>query len=231
MNINPEELLYAAAKNGCVDDMRKALNKHSFPDKQIVRGFELCVQHGHLDMVHFLLPRINCMSKKLSRDTKNLALWWAARDGYSDIVALLLPMTDPSARNYDALRAASKAGHVDCVQLLVEACDNIDHINDAFWFSSEGQHKDAITLLLPKIQPKHRQSLLLCKAVHYANEDAFDILYPLSDPQAALQKLNDEGLTENITMLTARIKIDEEHKIITEQLDGRGNVSKNSKKM
>jgi len=55
------------------------------------------------------------------------ALRWAVRNGYTDIVKLLIPVSDAKAKNNIALYTAARNGYIDIVKLLIPVSNPIDN--------------------------------------------------------------------------------------------------------
>jgi ankyrin repeat protein len=83
-------------------------------------------------------------------DTLGDVLVWAAEEGYSNVVALLLDVgADAHAMDDYALRVAAEEGHADAVALLLDAGANVHARNDqALRFAAEKGHSPVVELLL-----------------------------------------------------------------------------------
>ena len=103
--------------------------------------------HGYRDVVEFILPEL---SNPGSDDC--LALRWAAQNGRSEIVRLLLEdgRSDPSVRGNLAIRWACQNGHVETVKVLLQdgRSDPSAERDYAIQFASEFGHADVVELLL-----------------------------------------------------------------------------------
>lgn len=220
--------LYQLARHGSADDLKNLLEQCSFSYNQTEKAFALCIQNGCVGG----LETIEVLWKHITMPTsKKNAFLAAAQYGNFDVVRLIMKDFDTSDVNHEALKYAAMDGHLECVKAIVVACHDKEHINTACWYAIDSEYMDIVRLLLPHIDAKLEGSILLRRIVHYKKEAAFDMVYPLSDPYVALKELQKEGATKNIGTLTARIKADEEHKILHEQLNNHTNASKTSKKM
>ena len=58
-----------------------------------------------------------------SKTERSQALRWAAYGGHTEIVKLLIPVSDPNAFESQALRYAAYRGHTEIVKLLIPVSD------------------------------------------------------------------------------------------------------------
>ncbi len=79
----------------------------------------------------------------------SLALWYAAMNGYLEIVKLLLPVSDPKAENSSALQWAGKGGYLEIVRLLLPVSDPKTDTSLALRLAAESGHLEITKLLLP----------------------------------------------------------------------------------
>lgn len=100
------------------------------------------------------------------------ALQRAAMEGHTDVVAFLIPLSDPNAERGFALKTASVRGYTQCVRLLLE-CTNLNaRSNDsmtvgmhALYCAARRGYYDAVDLIFE----------------HISNEDVFKVLEDLTD--------------------------------------------------
>lgn len=136
----------------------------------------------------------------------------AAEDGDHNKVQRLLPLADPSVLGSRALLVACRGGHVPCMQLLlplasIEDCQTVaqlvaehgppealellvkhdpDFAPMLLVHAVTGKNLQTATVLSQLTDPRHKDSLALQWAVVTGQKDMVDILFPVSDPEAAL---------------------------------------------
>lgn len=80
-------------------------------------------------------------------------------------------------------------GHTECVRLLIPVSDPRDY-NTALWLASGSDSVECVKLLLTVADPKHKDSQALVSAVVRKNQEIIDVLYPVSDPDKALEDMH-----------------------------------------
>jgi len=100
------------------------------------------------------------------------ALRRAAMEGHTDVVAFLIPLSDPNVERGFALKTASVRGYTPCVRLLLECTDlnapSIDSMTvgtHALYGAARMGHYDAVDLIFE----------------HISNKDVFKVLEHLTD--------------------------------------------------
>ena len=115
-------------------------------------------------------------------------LWDAASEGNVEEVRRLIPISYCANWNSQPLINAARNGHTECVRLLIPVSNPKDY-NTALWFTSGTGNVECVKLLLTVADPKHDNSRALVAAVIRQRQDVIDLLYPVSDPDAALQQM------------------------------------------
>ena len=113
------------------------------------------------------------------------ALVCAASGGHTQCVRVLIPV---SVLKSPALNLAAGKGYTQCVKLLLPAYDLKAKSSALFWATANG-HTDCVKLLILASDPKVDNSFALQKAVANAHQSCIDVLYSVSDPHAALHQL------------------------------------------
>lgn len=194
---------------GNIAEITKALSAIAlFP---IGEGLCAASYWGHYDIVKLLLPYCDDTLSKFKTDpthafmgavqcnhfnicqllakdalvdasaNDNWCLWWASKEGFVDIVKLLLKDEDVASHAGDqhdrALRAACQNGHLEIVNLLL-ACPSVNPAtfdNDAIVMAASFGHVDVVDRLLTdpmgRVDPAARQNLAIVGAAgngHYA---------------------------------------------------------------
>lgn len=142
-------------------------------------------------------PHIVQFVRALFTDTRSLfadknanmmLLWKAADEGDVEEVRRLIPISYCAKWNSKPLINAARNGHTECVRLLIPVSDPKDY-NTALWFASGTGNVECVKLLLTVADPKHENSQSLVSAVIRKNQDIIDVLYPVSDPDVALEHM------------------------------------------
>ena len=113
------------------------------------------------------------------------ALVCAASGGHTQCVRVLIPV---SVLKSPALNLAAGKGYTQCVKLLLPVYDLKAKSSALFWATANG-HTDCVKLLILASDPKVDNSFALQKAVANAHQSCIDLLYSVSDPHAALHEL------------------------------------------
>jgi hypothetical protein len=79
----------------------------------------------------------------------SLVLQWAAEHGHTDIVKLLIPLTDPKALSSYALQLAAEYGHIEIVKLLIPVSDPKAGDSLALQLAAEYEYIEIVKLLIP----------------------------------------------------------------------------------
>lgn len=152
--------------------------------------------------------------KNISKNNNDLLE--AARDGQTDEVRRLIPISDPKSNDSAALYWAAANGHAECVELLVPVSDaNSDEASPLFKSAQRG-YQECVTLLLPATDPTYyyraldfaamegrtdcvkilmsvvntdERSNALQIASWYSRHDVVDVLFEASAPDTALDIL------------------------------------------
>jgi len=77
------------------------------------------------------------------------ALQWAANNGHTEIVKILIPVSDPKACDSYALQLAATNGHTEIVKILIPVSDPKARDSYALQWAAEYGHIDIVKLLIP----------------------------------------------------------------------------------
>jgi len=131
-------------------------------------------------------------------------LRWAAEKGYTEIVKLLIPVSNPKAYNI-ALQCAAEKGYTKIVKLLIPVSDLKTCNNYTLQCAAEYGHLEIVKLLLSVLDPKEYNSYALRLAAYNGHIEVVKILIPVSDPKAcnsyALRLAAQHGYTEIVKRL------------------------------
>lgn len=122
-------------------------------------------------------------------EDNSLLLIQAAAD--DDVVEAqrLIPISDPTFSNSEALYAATIYGHARCVELLIPVSDTNARENYGLQMAARNGHAQCVRLLVPISDPKANNSAALQMAVENGHTQCIELLYPVSDPMVALTHL------------------------------------------
>lgn len=83
------------------------------------------------------------------KEFDSYALLLAARNGHTECVRLLIPISDPKAGKSLPLRWAAMYGHLECVRLLIPVSDPSAEDSHALMNAMSCNHIECVKLLLP----------------------------------------------------------------------------------
>jgi len=113
--------------------------------------------------------------------TQSYALRWAAENGYTDIVKLLLPLSDPKACDSEALVLAARNGYLDIVKLLLPVSDPLTYDGEALRWAAKYGYLKITKLLLPFSNSKANNSEALVAAACNGHLEIVKLLIPVSE--------------------------------------------------
>ena len=119
-----------------------------------------------------------------SKTNNHMALRWAAMNGHTDIVKLLIPVFDPKSYDSIALRHAAENGHTEIVKLLIPVSNPKACYSEALRNAAQSGHTEIVKLLIPVSDPKACNSIALRLAARYGHIDIVKLLIPISNPKA-----------------------------------------------
>lgn len=244
--------LLEAIKNGDVNEVQRLI-PISDPNHENIFALRYAVERGNIECVKALIP----VSEKY--DT---ALTAAARNNKVEYVKLLLPL---SGDHEEALNAAAKDNHIECVKLLLPGCcevgaalcvaiqnhhnqcaqllltdclqKNTSHMEEwalhtAVWY----ENTEAVKMLLPFVDPSIKGSQALAVAVYTENQECFDLLYPRSNPDSALEFVEQNfgykvGFFQSFQDTIERAKAKQQRSMLNEEVGDNNNPVKHKQKI
>ena len=165
-------------------------------------------------VVHLLELGVDLSAKN------NIAIRWASRSGYTEIVRILLEdeKVDPSAINNSAILSASRDGHIEIVRMLLEdeRVDPSAHDNQALRLASMNGHAEVVKVLLadPRVDPSAIDNYAIRWASENGNEEVVRILLadervdPSAKNNSALVWASRGGHAEVVRILLADPRVD-----------------------
>lgn len=100
----------------------------------------------------------------------------------------------------DYLSHATQKGQLDIVKLLLPLYNTRNFTSEMIMAVREG-HLEVVEFLLPMSNVKWMDSVALQVAAFYDQPEIFHVLYPLSDPQAALEGMIEDGDDDERTQI------------------------------
>lgn len=186
--------------------------KASAQSEQLCEELEKAANTGDAVGVSSLLLEYKNNPQKYDSDMFNLlvgnALWVSCEMGHVECVKLLQPLSRPTDM-FHAIMGACNYGHQKVVEFLltVYTWENAATKKDALLCAvSSGSVEMAKYMLTHATHKKHRNEAL-GEASTTKNQEMFDLLYPLSNPQAALDLMdkNPEATDDDKSMLRDEI--------------------------
>lgn len=137
-------------------------------------------------------------------------LCYAAKTGNTEEVCRLIPLSDPKARDSQALKLAASNGHTECVKLLIPVSGISSEAlrwagSEALRWAAYYGHTQCVELLIPVCNPKADGSRALQWAAERGHTECVKLLIPTSDPKEdgsrALQMAARHGHTPCVELL------------------------------
>ena len=167
----------------------------TLPD--VVKTYEIAIGHNDVEFFKTWKPS--------NIDIANAALRLAAHNGNTEIVKLLIPVSDPKAEYSAALRLAAESGHIEVVKLLIPVSDPKAQDSHALRWAAHNGNVELVKLLIPLSDPKALDSYALRNAAYNGHVEVVKLLIPVSDQKArdswALRNAVYNGHTEVVKML------------------------------
>lgn len=166
-------------------------------------------QNGDIDQVKCFISNLD----QTTVDTRNFALQKAAQNGHTEIVELLIPVSDPKADESRALWAASRFGHKDVIQLLIPVSDPKIRNSHALRQAAHYGYTECVKYLIPVSDPTAYENWALRLAVENEHIECIKLLIPVSNCNSVLNTLEYEG--NDTTLLQKYI---DEHEALQQKI-------------
>lgn len=121
------------------------------------------------------------------KSNDSAALYWAAANGHAECVRLLAPVSDANSDEASPLFKSAQRGYQECVQLLLPATDPI-HYSRALDFAAMEGEAACVKILMSVVNTDERSNALRT-ASRYSRHDVVDLLFEASAPETALDVL------------------------------------------
>ena len=174
-----KDALKSAALCGHFECLQLLLPLSTFEKR--TQALQLAASSGHHNCVELLIS----VSDPMTNDSGALML--ATANGFVECVKLLIPVSKP----YKGLHTAVRTKNIDCLRLLVDATDFtiIENYNTPLWTCVEDGNLEFLKIFVAKFNCKEQHNLALKFAAYFQNPECMEYLYPLSEPEAALDQL------------------------------------------
>lgn len=140
--------------------------------------------------------------------------------GYVDCAKLLLPYVNQNNHIFHALLGACKNGHTQVLDFLLPLYKWESAYTKKTMLCNAvlGQSIETVKTVLPYVTSKTHRTEALREACKIKNQEIFDVLYPLSNPQSALKYMeNRKTVTESEKqMLKDAITAERQHVLLSQ---------------
>lgn len=200
------QLLVEAAKMGNTVEVKRLIPL-SNPKLDGSLALHWAAINGHIECVELLIPVSDDITQPTQKNTVHVAAAYeevgqtftlranslflieAARNGDSDEVARLIPISDLKATGNKSLQIAAQKGHVECVKLLIPVTNPKAKNNKALCEAANHGHSACVKFLIPVSDPKADNNMALFWATQRNDNEIVDLLCDFIDPQIALDEL------------------------------------------
>ena len=169
---------------------------------------------GDLAGVASLLSLGSCSLAQASK-----ALCEAAENGHAECVKILIPFSDPKARDSEALVSAARKGHAECILLLIPVSDPRDEDSQALCGAAENGHAECVKILIPLSDPKDKNSRALRWAACNGHAECVKLLIPVSDLTSSLSMAARFDQAECVSLLIPESDVHERAKALQEAIE------------
>lgn len=146
-------------------------------------------------------------------------LYTAAQTGDVETLKRVVRTTN-AQQNTEALTRAAMWGQSACVQLLIPISHPPQNDSYALRVAASNGHAQCVALLIPVSNPKAYNSGALYDALVNKHEQCAEMLYDVCNLSEVLIRLEQSSVHHDIVQyLTQRMKADQEHAIIQENID------------
>ena len=194
--------IHKAAQNGDADFFRLHLHKKCSA-KVEERIVEISLANGHPHVVDLFVGRANTHS-----NIAQLALSWSIANSKQQWVQHFVNYEGALDNQHDVLRLAIQTRN----QLIIDII--LTHVSSAnsevLCAAVRTNDINVVRKILPICNPKDQSSSALQEAVAFQNQEIFDLLYPLSDPQEAWECIRKDSWFDarQRKMIKSRLDVD-----------------------
>lgn len=156
------------------------------------------------------------------------SLFYAASQGYTEALNILLPHADPLANESEAFRVACQFGFLEVVKILLPLSDPQCNHNHPLRAAASNGHIDVVRYILPFTNPMDISSAALQGAAYNGHWDVVDLLYDVSDLSAVKKDL-DRVDSQSWIKLENEMHARRQKIRINEELPGKTNSARTKK--
>jgi len=194
--------IHEATKSGDMRFLRSYLNTKCSA-KVEERIVEISLANGYPHIMDLFVGRENTHS-----NIEQLALSWSIANGKEQWVQRFIGLEGALDNQHDVLKLAIQTRH----QLIIDII--LTHVSSAnsevLCAAVRTDDINVVRKILPMCNPKDQSSSALQEAVAFQNQEIFDLLYPLSNPQEAWECIRKDSWFDahQRKMIKSRLDVD-----------------------
>lgn len=197
--------------------------------KKLCQELSAAARMGNTQLVQALLHQYKTHPRTYDTTTFQKlvgnALWRSCEQGHLECVKILQPLSlEEDMRQ--ALCGASQNGHNDVFDFLIPFFKEKDPFFVRMLLSKaiEGHSLNILKKVIPYVKSKAHRTEALREACKANNRAAFDLLYPLSNPQSALKYMESRKTVSESEkqMLKDAITAEQQNKVLSEAVGEMG---------
>lgn len=225
MKIEYSTLLKQSVKNGDVMCLSQYL-KDPVSSKVEQSLVKIAVDNKQMSVLEYFRTRVNsCIG------LMDFALECAVANADLNLVKNIMMYADPTHNKNHILEIAVKNIDPPMVAFLLQYCDPTATQNNILALAVRKGDATVLQTLMSRCDPKSNCSAALQETVAYQNQEMFDLLYPVSNPQEAWDVIKNDAWFDRSQrkMLKSRLDIDKQHAKITRAVEKSGSIKVKSK--
>lgn len=194
--------IHEATKNGDMRFLHSYLNTIRSA-KVEARIVELCLENGHSDIVDLFVDR-----KNTHVNIMQLALSWSITHFKKQWVKQFVTLNGALENPAEMLNLAIKTQNLPIIDVLLPYVSSGS--SEMLCAAVRTSNENVVRKVLHLCNPKDQSSSALQEAVAFQNQEIFDLLYPLSDPQEAWECIRKDSWFDarQRKMIKSRLDVD-----------------------
>ena len=184
-------ILEIAANRGNVEILK--LIAPLVSETQRLKALSVASEYNHPTCVEYLLSGFTPEHQLKNKAAATNALSLAAQNDCVECLRLLLPFSDPTFSDSQALCFAAYYGSAECLSFLIPVSS---HFNEALENAASQGNNKCVELLIPVSDVSAKKHRALWLASKYGHVACVDLLAPLGGGEDILQSLQREYPTE-----------------------------------
>lgn len=216
--------LREAIKNGDMEFLRLYLNTPCTA-KVETRIVELCLESGHPNVMELFLAR-----KNTHPNIAQVALSWSITYAQTQWMKNFVTWDRALENTEQMLMLAIKSKNTHAIDILLPYISSVS--SEILCAAVRTSNTNIVQKILPLCNPQEQSSSGLQEAVAFQNQEIFDILYPLSDPNEAWECIRKDSWFDanQRRMIKSRLDMDRQKLKFEKAAKGQLHISK-AKKM